>query len=187
MMKIKIIFFILFVVNVFVNAEEISVVDIKRNIPLSDDETVYKDFAINAGSSSGLKKNLVVFAKRKLSIKDPSAKTVGEIETNVAQLKIIYVDSKIAIAREYKLISRDEEPMLEQIGVMTGDRIDLAGSFVDSKPMEYEKKKRQPSSAPVEIKEHLPAAPIAPEAAVEKPMAAPLLQIKPNPVPLPEI
>jgi hypothetical protein len=186
MMKIKIIFFILFVVNVFANAEEISVVDVKRNIPLSDDETVYKDFAINAGTSAGLKKNLVVFAKRKISIKDPSAKTVGEIETNVAQLKIIYVDNKMAIAREYKLVSRDEEPMLEQIGVMTGDRVDLAGSFIDSKPMVYEKKKRQPSSAPAEVKEASPPTNTL-NPSTEMPMAVPLLQIKPNPVPLPEI
>jgi hypothetical protein len=192
MTKIKIIFFILFVIQVFANAEELSVVEVKRNIPLSDDEPVYKDFAISGGTSSGLKKNLVVFAKRKVSIKDPSAKTIGEIETNVAQLKVIYADSKMAIAREYKLVSRDEEPMLEQIGVMTGDRIDLAGSFIDTKPLVYKKKVREPSSVAQAPQAASPApAPLTPDAMptvpTDKQPAPPTLQIKPNPTPLPEI
>lgn len=190
MMKINLIFFILIVINVFAQAEEISVVEVKRNIPLSDDEPVYKDYAINAGSSSGLKKNLVVFAKRKISIKDGSAKTIGDVETNVAQLKIIHVDSKVSIAREYKLIPRDEEAMLEQIGVMTGDRIDLAGSFIDTKPLVYKKKIREPSSVPQAAKESAPAAPQTPPAAPTAPgvKTAPLLlQIKPNTETLPEI
>jgi len=37
------------------------------------------------------------------------------------------------VAREYQLMSREDEPMLEQIGIMTGDRIDLQGSFIDNK------------------------------------------------------
>lgn len=197
MMKIKIIFFILFVINVFAQAEEMSVVEVKRNIPLSDEDPVYKDYAINAGSSSGLKKNLVVFAKRKISIKDGSAKTIGDVETNVAQLKIIHVDSKVSIAREYKLIPRDEEVMVEQIGVMTGDRIDLAGSFMDTKPLVYKKKVREPSSVPPSAKDAAPGAvnpvPQTPPGAPAAPTApgvktAPLLlQIKPTTEPLPEI
>ncbi|MFZ3228609.1 MAG: hypothetical protein WA160_00265 [Pseudobdellovibrio sp.] len=188
-MKLKIIFFILLFFNVLSNADEISVVDVRRNIPLSDDDTVYKDFAINAGSSSGLKKNLVVLAKRKISIKDASSKTIGEIEATVAQLKVIHVDSKVSIAREYKLISRDEEPLLESIGIMNGDRIDLAGSFIDNKPLVYKKNLREPSSATAPVansksatEEHGEAAP-----PVEKsvtPQAAPIHQ---NSQPLPEI
>lgn len=187
MTKIKIIFFILFLVHMVVDAEEMTIVDIKRNIPLSDNDTVYKDYAINAGSSSGLKKNLVVFAKRKISIKDNSSKPIGDIETNVGQLKIIHVEGKVAIAREYKLISRDEEAMLEQIGIMTGDRIDLAGSFIDTKPLDYKKKVREPSSvASTEVKSAAPAD-TAPTDAPEKAIVPPILQIKPAPVPLPEI
>lgn len=117
-------------------AADITIVDVRRNITMSEDDTVYKDFYINAGPSSGLKKNLVVTAVRKLNIRDASgANAVGEITVPVGQLKIIAVYDKVAVAREYTLLSRDELPMLEQVGMMTGDRIDLQGSFIDnSKP-----------------------------------------------------
>lgn len=115
-------------------AADPTVVDVRRNITLSEDDTVYKDFYING--TDGLKKNLVVTAVRKINIRDASgASAVGEIFVPVGQLKIIAVFDKVAVAREYSLLSRDELPMLEQTGIMTGDRIDTKGSFIDnSKP-----------------------------------------------------
>lgn len=112
------------------------VVDIRRNITLSDDDPVYKDFYINVTSGSGFKKNMVVTAVRKINIRDASgANAMGEIFVPVGQLKIIAIYDKIAVAREFTLLSRDELPMLEQTGIMTGDTIDTKGSFIDnSKP-----------------------------------------------------
>lgn len=127
-----IIFFILLVAQVFAFAQEISIVDVRRNITLADEDIAYKDFYINAGEGAGLKKNLVVNVKRRLSIKDHLAKAVGDFETVVGQVKIIYTNDKISVAREYKLQARDEEPMLEQIGLMAGDRLDLADAFTDT-------------------------------------------------------
>nr|BFD64181.1 hypothetical protein BdHM001_28620 [Bdellovibrio sp. HM001] len=117
-------------------AADMSVVDVRRNITLSEEDTVYKDFYINVTPGSGLKKNLVVTAVRKINVRDASgANAVGEIMVPVGQLKIIAVYDRVAVAREFTLLSRDELPMLEQIGIMTGDRIDLGGSFIDnSKP-----------------------------------------------------
>lgn len=115
-------------------AEDLSVIDVRRNITLADDDPVYKDFYL-AGATGGLKKNLVVTAIRKISVRDASgAQAFGEIQVPVGQLRVIAVYGKLAVAREYKLLSRDELPMLEQIGIMTGDKIDLQGSFVDNKP-----------------------------------------------------
>lgn len=128
-------------------AQDISIVDVRRNITLAEGDPVYKDFYIAAGPGSGLKKNLVVNAVRKINIRDASgANAVGEILVPVGQLKIIAIYDKIAVAREFKLHSRDELPMLEQIGIMTGDRIDLQGAFTDtSKP----KKKREVAATTV--------------------------------------
>ena len=126
-------------------ADMITIIDVHRNIPLADEDPAYKDFAINSGEAAGLKKNLVVTVKRKVSIKDSTSKSIGEMETVVGQLKIIQVDKKVAIGREYKLQPRDEDMSLDQIGIMTGDHIDLTGSFVDTKPM-LKKKVREPSS-----------------------------------------
>jgi hypothetical protein len=121
-----------------IHAQEILVVDVKRNITLSDSDPVYKDFYLSAGDGSSLKKNLVVNVKRKITIKESATKNIGDFETVVGQLKVIHVGNKVSVAREFKLTPRDEEPMLEQIGIMAGDKIDLAGSFVD-----YSKPKRQ--------------------------------------------
>jgi len=115
-------------------AQDISVVDVRRNIPLSDEAPVYKDFYINGGADSGLKKNLVITLTRNIVIRDASGtQTFGEMTVPVGQLKVIAVQGKVAIAREYKLTSRDDEPMLEQIGIMSGDKVALEGSFIDNK------------------------------------------------------
>jgi hypothetical protein len=117
------------------NADEMSIVDVKRNITLSDEDTVYKDYYINAGDGSALRKNMVINVKRKIYIKDLGTKSVGDFEALVGQLKIIQVGNKVSVAREFKLTPRDQEAMLEQIGIMSGDKLDLTGSFIDnSKP-----------------------------------------------------
>ncbi len=123
---------ILFTFQAF--SADINVVDVRRNIPLSDESPIYKDFYLNAGNSAGLKKNQVVNVVRKMTIRDASgSQTYGEMDVTVGQLKIIALNSKVAVAREYKLLSREEDPMLEQIGIMTGDRLDFEGSFIDNK------------------------------------------------------
>lgn len=113
---------------------DLNVVEVRRNIPLADDAPVYKDFYINAGTDAGLKKNLVVNVIRKMSIRDASGtQTYGEMDILVGQLKVIALNGRVAVAREYKLASRDSEPMLEQIGIMIGDRLEMDGAFVDTK------------------------------------------------------
>jgi hypothetical protein len=141
-MKTNIFFIILsLIINVsFSVAQEIVVVDVKRNITLADEDPVYKDFYINAGEGTSLRKNMVVNVKRKINIKDASTKSVGDFDTTVGQLKIIQIGNKVSVAREFKLLSRDEEAMLEQIGIMSGDRIDLTGSYIDNTKPVYKRK-----------------------------------------------
>lgn len=123
---------LLFAWEVF--AEESQVIEVRRNIPLSDKDPVFKDFYINSGSESGLKKNLVVTALRKVNIKDArGTMAYGEILIPVGQLKIIFVQNRLSVAREYKLLNRNEYPMLEQTGIMSGDLIESKGGFVDNR------------------------------------------------------
>ena len=116
-------------------ADDISVVDVRRNITLSDDEPVFKDFYLSAGEGSALRRNMVVRVKRKVSVKEAPTKTLGDFDAEVGYLKIIQVGNKVSVAREFKLTPRDEHPMLQQIGIMSGDRIDMTGAYIDnSKP-----------------------------------------------------
>lgn len=123
----KTIFIISILASVFVRAaEDTRVVEVRRNITLSDTDKVYKDFYINAGSEKGFKKNQTLTATRKINIRDATGTTtVGEIVVPVGELKIIAVYHKVTVARLTKLLEREELPMLEQIGIMTGDLIDL--------------------------------------------------------------
>lgn len=116
--------------------EKIEVVDVRRNITLSDEEKVYKDFYLNAGANTALKKNLVVKATRKITVKNQGQKVIGSFTTVVGLLKIIHVDGGVAIARLVELIPRDDQPMLEQTGIMIGDQIEVAESYFDSKKKE---------------------------------------------------
>lgn len=140
-----------FLSSATVYASDMYIVDVRRNITLAESDPVYKDFYINT-QGTNLKKNLVVTAVRKINIRDASgANAVGEITVPVGQLKVIAMYDKVAVAREYTLLSREDLPMLEQIGIMTGDQIDLAGSFVDNK-------KRKPASVPAVATLPAPAA-----------------------------
>lgn len=157
-------------------AQDMSVVEVKRNITLSDDDPVYKDYYINAGDGSALRKNLVVNVKRKVTIKDNGSKTIGDFETVVGQLKIIHVGNKVSVAREFKLTPRDEEPMLDQIGVMMGDKVDLEKSFIDNTKPVYKRKtsEAEPQNAPKEAQTAsatLPSA-VTPASAVASPAPA---------------
>lgn len=144
-------------------ADDLSVVDVRSNIPLSEEEPAYKDFYIAGGDVSSLKKNLVVTALRKITIRDSKgAQAYGDIAVPVGQLKVIAVYGKVAVAREYKLLSRDENPTLEQVGIMSGDQIDLKESFIDSaKPTPKKKTAELTKPEPMTMASVIPAAQVA--------------------------
>lgn len=157
-------------------ADTLSIVDIRRNIPLADDEPVYKDFYLAGTALGSLKKNLVVTVYRKLTIRDSNgAQSYGDIEVPVGHLRIMAVFGRVAVAREYQLLSRDEHPMLEQIGIMSGDQIDLKGSFLDTKPRPA---KRAAIETPAEATTTEQTAAVAPSAAPTA-VAAPLQTLTP--------
>ncbi|AZZ35819.1 hypothetical protein CIK05_03060 [Bdellovibrio sp. qaytius] len=127
------IIFGVFFSRVLAASSDIEVVEVKRNIQLADTDPIYKDFYINAADNSTLKKNLIVKATRKISVKNQGQKVIGTFKTTVGLLKIIQVDGGVAVARLFELTPREDQPMLEQTGIMIGDQIDTDGSFIDSK------------------------------------------------------
>lgn len=130
-MKKLLLIFIVFSTS-YLFAEPMQIVDVKRNIPLSNEEAPFKDFYIKVSSKDALKKNQIVKAVRKITVKDAAQKSIGDFTTTVGLLKIIHTSDSIAVAREFKLVPRDSEPMLEQVGIMNGDEIDLTESYVEN-------------------------------------------------------
>ena len=123
---------------------------------------IYRDFYINAGDGSALRKNMVVTVKRRINIKDAGTKSVGDFDAVVGQLKIIHVGNKVSVAREFKLLPRDEAPMLEQVGIMSGDRIDTTTSFIDNSKPNYKHKTSDNEASKDEGVKTAAATPIAP-------------------------
>jgi len=115
-----------------VHADDIVIVDARKNIPLADDEPSFKDFYLS-GNVSSLKKNSLITVVRNHTVKDSSgSQSLGELAIPVGQLKVIFIQGKVAVAREHKLFSRSDLPMLEQTGLMIGDRIDLDSKVADN-------------------------------------------------------
>lgn len=114
---------------------EIQVIQVKRNITLSDDEPVYKDYYLSGGSKNGLRVNLVVPVLRWINLREnnQSQDQSLKIIEPVAWLKIIYVQDQLAVARLYESANYMNQPILEQPGIMMGDLIQLENSFM-SKP-----------------------------------------------------
>jgi hypothetical protein len=108
-------------------AEDSRVIDVRRNIALSDDDKVFKDFYIYGGTEVGYKKGQVLTALRKINVHDAAGlgNAIGEIKVPVGELRVIAVYDKVTVARLVKLLERDELPMLEQRAVMTGDLIEV--------------------------------------------------------------
>lgn len=106
-------------------ADDAQIIDIHKLIALSDTDPVYRDIFIALGGPlKSAKKNQMVTAFRKIQVRDASgAHSYGEINVPVGHLKIIAVYEKIAIAREVEILKRDELPLLDQPGIMTGDWI----------------------------------------------------------------
>lgn len=117
----------------FAMADEISIADARKNIPLADDEPSFKDYYLSGKDLSGIKKNAIVTVVRNINIKDATgSQNLGEITVPVGELKVIFVQGKVAVAREHKLFSRSDLPMLEQGGLLIGDRIDLSLKVEDT-------------------------------------------------------
>ena len=128
--------FILFVLVFFglqliVRADNLEIIEVKKSIPLSNDEKSVTDYYINLKAIDGifskqLSKNSVVNVYRKISLKNESQKLIGEFQSLIGQLKVIKVEGGIAIARMYKIYNRETEPILDIPGFLVGDKVELA-------------------------------------------------------------
>ena len=107
--------------------KEAVVIDVRKNVALSKNDKVYRNYYINVGAQRGLKKGSIVDVVRRLPLHDPLRNTsVGDLKVKVAELEIIFGDEYLSIARVSKLESPEDRPLLDVDAVMIGDRLDLA-------------------------------------------------------------
>jgi len=107
-------------------AEEAVVIEVRKNVQMSKNDKVYKNYFINGGTLLGLKKGSMVDVLRRVPVHDPLKNTaIGDLHIKVAKLEIIHADPKISVARLVSVESPENRPLLEYEAVMVGDRLDL--------------------------------------------------------------
>jgi hypothetical protein len=132
MKRILITLALLFLVHASKVKAEIQVIQVRRNIPLSDDEPVYKDYYLSGGSKSGLRINLIVPVYRWVNLRENSQAQDQsmKLQEPVGWLKVIFVQESLAVARLFEAANYETGPVLEQPGIMNGDSISLEQSYL---------------------------------------------------------
>lgn len=141
------------------NASGPVIFDVRRSLPLEPDEEVTKDFYINAGPESGLKKGVYVSVVRALPIHNPiQNKQQAELNVPVGKLKVIDVQRGITVARLASEMTDDERPTLEFEGIMVGDHIDLGTLTTEAPKKTKAKTKKSIAKAQAENQDQSSAA-----------------------------
>ncbi len=127
-------------------AKDVYVFESRRALSLVDGQQLPKDYYINAGTESGLRKDVVVTVNRRTAFYDPyQNKSAGDIMVPVAELRIIYSQNGLSVARLEKMHDRAFLPSLEYEAVMVGDRLDLSSAS------KREKRAEMPSVRPIPV------------------------------------
>lgn len=136
------------------HADEITIFDVRKSLPMSNDEKPFKDFYLNKGSESGLREGMVITAKRRIPLYDAyQNRSVGDLAVDVAKIQVIHVQKGLAVARLYEDITREGRPLLEDPFILVGDHLDLATATLPSrgkKSAQLEKSAEKPQ-APAEV------------------------------------
>ncbi len=154
-------------------ASDFSIFEVRKSLPMENSEVAYKDYYINAGNESGLKKGMFINVFRNSTMLDPAKNIAqGSLKIPIAKIQIIQVDKNIAVGRLATQNSNDERPSVEYEAVMIGDRVDLESATMEA-PIVKSKRK----TASVDEESAPPAAVMVPA----KTVAAPAEAAKPVP------
>ena len=138
---------------------DLTIFNVRKDLPMSDADPVFRDFIINGGSEAGLSVGMLVNVQRRIPLYDSyQNRSAGDLQLKVARIKIIYVQKGLAVARLQSEFTREATPVLEDNYIMIGDHIDLSSaSSSDKKAEAPAPEKAEP--APVEEKPKTAAVP----------------------------
>jgi hypothetical protein len=111
---------------------QIQIIQVKRNIPLSDEEPVYKDYYIAGGAKEGLRLSLVVPVTRWVNLRESNQAQDQSLKIlePVGWLRIIFIQDHLSVARLYEGANYMSSPVLDQPGILMGDIVSLERSFI---------------------------------------------------------
>ncbi len=167
---------LVFGLHIVAGANEISVFEVQKNIPLTPEETVHKDYYVTGGSQQGVQKGMVITVIRNLPVHDTlKNKSQGMLTNPVARIQIIHVESEFSVGRLYGTIARDGLPVLEFDGIMVGDLLDMGSALVPGKKAKREEREEREEPKKEEAKHEEPAIELKAELKAEvKPSGLPV-------------
>lgn len=122
---------VLFLISVPAFAE-LTIFDVRKNLPMSDTEKVYRDFYVNGGSEAGISRGMIITVQRRMPLYDNyQNRAAGDLDLKVAKIKILHVQKGLSVARLHSEFDRGTSPLLEDNFIMMGDRLDLATAVAD--------------------------------------------------------
>ena len=139
---------------------DLTIFEVRKNLPMSDHDPVYRDFIINGGSESGLTVGMLITVQRRTPLYDSyQNRSAGDLQLKVARVKIIHVQKGLAVARLPSEFTREGTPLLEDNFIMVGDQLDLSSAGSEKKA--DASSNNENTSAAIEMK-HTPLASAAP-------------------------
>lgn len=113
---------------------DITIFDVRKNLPMSDSDPVYRDYILNAGNEAGLSVGMLLTVQRRIPLYDSyQNRSAGDLQLKVARIKIIHVQAGLAVARLQSEFTREGTPLLEDNFIMVGDKVDLSSAGTDKK------------------------------------------------------
>ena len=107
-------------------ANDYHIYGVQKKLQMSPDDSVIKDYYINAGTIQGLKKGAILKVFRRISMQDVFRnQTQDAIEVPVAEIKILFADRTMSVGRLHKNFRDDEFPVLNPDTIITGDKLDI--------------------------------------------------------------
>jgi len=113
-------------------AAELTIFDVRKNLPMSDTDKVFRDFYVNGGLEAGVMRGMIITVQRRMPLYDNyQNRSAGDLDLKVAKIKIIHVQKGLSVARLHSEFDRGTSPLLEDNFIMVGDRLDLATAVPD--------------------------------------------------------
>ncbi len=124
-----------FVDSVWAGRLDFKIFDIKKNLPLNDEEPVRYDYYTSIGRDQGVEKGAVLTVYRRVPVMDIyKNQSHDDMLIPVAKIQIIYSERTMSVGRVVKTADPEKIPVLEYSKIMAGDRVEIAGlnSSIDS-------------------------------------------------------
>lgn len=113
-------------------AKNLIIFDVRKNLQMTRNEPVYRDYYINGGRSSGIRPGMVISVSRRVSMYDTySNSSPGDLQVIVGKIKVIHAQETVSVARLASMATREKLPLIDIEAIMVGDQLEMDTAEMD--------------------------------------------------------